>query len=328
LIQADHITKYYRVGQRKQGRFAAIRTLFSPATKKVLAVDDMSFHIPKGGFVGYIGPNGAGKSTTIKMLTGILHPDAGELLVDGLSPQKNRKRVARKIGVVFGQRTQLWWDLPVRDSFDLLAAMYGIEPHQYKKCLSDYAALLELHDFMETPVRKLSLGQRMRADLCAALLHQPDVLFLDEPTIGLDVVAKTRIRTFLRELNEQEQKTILLTTHDMDDIEELCKQIIMINHGQKVYDGSLSDLKHKYKLPTRLEVEYDGPVKEEALPQGTAYDASTRKASILFDQQTERPLPLIERLGQCGEIKDLSVQPGKIEDIIHHMYVEDKKDRY
>lgn len=327
MIQVHQVSKYYRVAERKHGRLGALRTLFSTKAKRVHAVQNVSFDIPKGGFVGYIGPNGAGKSTTIKMLTGILHPDEGDILVDGLSPQKDRKQVAQKIGVVFGQRTQLWWDLPVRDSFDLLAAMYDVPPELYQRRLTEYSQLLELQEFIDTPVRKLSLGQRMRADLCAALLHRPSLLFLDEPTIGLDVVAKNRIRAFLKELNQREEITILLTTHDMDDIEELCKQIIMIDHGKKVYDGSLEQLKREYKLPTELRVEFDGRVHVEGLPIHAVYDAESNRATMLYHAGTERPMTLIEQLGRCGEIKDLSVQPGRIEDIIHQMVVENQKDR-
>jgi ABC-2 type transport system ATP-binding protein len=325
MIRAQGLTKYYQVAEQKTGRFATLRTLFAAKIQKVPAVQEMSFEIPKGGFVGYIGPNGAGKSTTIKMLTGILHPDEGTVEVGGLSPQHRRKEVAAKIGVVFGQRTQLWWDLPTRDSFELLAAMYKVGPQEYEKAMNVYAELLGLHEFLDTPVRKLSLGQRMRADLCAALLHDPEVLFLDEPTIGLDVTAKNRIRGFLKELNEREQKTILLTTHDMDDIEQLCKQIIIINQGQKVYDGTLEELRAIYPLPSVLEAEFHGAVDELALPSGTQYDPERNVAKVSFDKRTTRPMELIERLSACGEVKDIQVQTAKIEAIIEEMYEESKK---
>ncbi|KEO84895.1 ABC transporter ATP-binding protein [Tumebacillus flagellatus] len=320
MIKATDLTKFYHVSEVKQGRFATLRSFVSGKGRKVPAVSDMSFEIPRGGFVGYIGPNGAGKSTTIKMLTGILHPDGGTVEVAGLSPQKQRKEVARKIGVVFGQRTQLWWDLPTRDSFELLAAMYKVGQQEYDKAMEVYGELLGLHEFLDTPVRKLSLGQRMRADLCAALLHDPDVVFLDEPTIGLDVTAKNRIRSFLKDLNEREQKTILLTTHDMDDIEQLCKQIIIINHGQKVYDGTLESLREMYPLPSVLEVEYHGAVEELLLPNGAQFDPSRGVARISFDKRKTKPLELMERMGQCGEVRDIRVQTPKIEDVISEMY--------
>ncbi|PWK16473.1 ABC transporter ATP-binding protein [Tumebacillus permanentifrigoris] len=321
MIRAEGLTKYYHVTERKSGRFATLRTFVAGRMQKVPAVQEMSFEIPKGGFVGYIGPNGAGKSTTIKMLTGILHPDEGRVEVGGMSPQNQRKEVARKIGVVFGQRTQLWWDLPTRDSFELLAAMYNVQAADYDKAMGVYAELLGLHEFLDTPVRKLSLGQRMRADLCAALLHDPDVLFLDEPTIGLDVTAKNRIRGFLRDLNEREQKTILLTTHDMDDIEQLCKQLIIINHGKKVYDGTLEELRATYPLPSVLEVEFHGDVQELLLPAGTQYDPERRVARLSFDKQVTSPMPLIDALGACGEVRDIQVLTPKIEDIIEGMYI-------
>jgi ABC-2 type transport system ATP-binding protein len=324
MIHADHVTKYYRIPERKKGRFSALRTLFAGKANKVLAVEDISFDILKGGFVGYIGPNGAGKSTTIKMLTGILHPDSGNLTVGGKSPQTDRKAVARNMGVVFGQRTQLWWDLPVRDSFELLAAMYHVSERDYEKAMRDYAELLDINEFIDTPVRKLSLGQRMRADLCAALLHNPDILFLDEPTIGLDVVAKTRIRSFLKELNQAEQKTILLTTHDMEDIEQLCNQIIIINHGQKIYDGTIEKLKHTHPLPSQLEVEFIGEVREQNLPRAASYDSITKKSTISFDKTQIRPMNMIQQFGECGEIRDIQIQSANIEEIIQQIYVEGK----
>jgi ABC-2 type transport system ATP-binding protein len=324
MIHANHVTKYYRIPERKKGRFSALRTLLAGKTNKVVAVKDISFDIPKGGFVGYIGPNGAGKSTTIKMLTGILHPDGGTLTVGGKSPQTDRKAVARNMGVVFGQRTQLWWDLPVRDSFELLAAMYYVSQRDYNKAMQDYAELLDINEFIDTPVRKLSLGQRMRADLCAALLHNPDILFLDEPTIGLDIVAKTRIRSFLKELNQAEQKTILLTTHDMEDIEQLCKQIIIINHGQKIYDGTIERLKHTHPLPSLLEIDFVGEVLQKNLPRTALYESTTKKASISFDKTHTRPMSMIEQFCECGEIRDIQIQSATIEDIIQQIYVENK----
>ncbi|HEU4962947.1 MAG TPA: ATP-binding cassette domain-containing protein [Bacilli bacterium] len=322
MIRAEGLTKYYRVTERKTGRFAALRTLLTAKSKLVTAVSDMNFEIPRGGFVGYIGPNGAGKSTTIKMLTGILHPDGGRVEVAGFSPQEQRKEVAQRMGVVFGQRTQLWWDLPCKDSFELLAAMYKVERREYDKAMSEYASLLDIGEFIDTPVRKLSLGQRMRADLVAALLHNPEILFLDEPTIGLDVVAKTRIRSFLKELNQAEEKTILLTTHDMDDIEQLCKQIIIINHGQKVYDGTLEELREQYPMPSLLDVEFHGFVNEAHLPEGAQYDPTYNRVKVLFDKVTTRPMPLIDRLGECAEVRDIQIQTPRIEEVIRQIYQE------
>uniref|UniRef100_UPI000FD99C44 ABC transporter ATP-binding protein n=1 Tax=Paenibacillus kobensis TaxID=59841 RepID=UPI000FD99C44 len=239
-----------------EGPFRGLRTLVSRQYTSKEAVRGVSFSIKPGEFVGYIGPNGAGKSTTIKMLAGILHPSSGEVRIDGLSPHRDRRRVARRLGVLFGQRTQLWWDLPVRDSYDILAAMYSMPSGKRDARISELAELLQLGEFMDTPVRKLSLGQRMRADLAAALLHDPDILFLDEPTIGLDVVAKRSIRDYLRSINIELGKTVLLTTHDMDDIEQLCSRVIVINRGSLGFDGSTSDLRRRIGLPTMIRVTY------------------------------------------------------------------------
>ncbi len=259
MISVRQLRKTFQTPVVKEGKLAGIRTLLSRSYKEKEAVRDVSFNIESGEFVGYIGPNGAGKSTTIKMLTGILHPTSGEVLIHGLSPQKHRRRVVAHLGVVFGQRTQLWWDLPVKDSYEILAAMYRVEEATARRRLGELEQLLELREFLDTPVRKLSLGQRMRADLAAAMLHDPDILFLDEPTIGLDVVAKRSIRGFLKALNEEFGKTILLTTHDMDDIEQLCERVIVINHGQIGYDGSIHQLRERIGLPTMLKITFRGP---------------------------------------------------------------------
>ncbi|MBW7459021.1 ATP-binding cassette domain-containing protein, partial [Paenibacillus sepulcri] len=256
MITVEHLSKEFKSAVPKEGRFSGLRTMFSRDYKVKEAVRDISFTINQGEFVGYIGPNGAGKSTTIKMLSGILHPSAGEVRIAGMSPHRERRTVARRLGVLFGQRTQLWWDLPVRDSFDILAAMYGVPDEVKSRRLGELSELLALAPFMETPVRKLSLGQRMRADIAAALLHDPDILFLDEPTIGLDVIAKRSIREFLHSINRELGKTILLTTHDMDDIEQLCSRVIVINDGRLGFDGTTDGLRRRIGLPTIIRVTY------------------------------------------------------------------------
>jgi ABC-2 type transport system ATP-binding protein len=239
IIKTQQLKKHFKVYRHHRGFIGALRGLFSREYRLIRAVDGISFDIDRGELVGYIGPNGAGKSTTIKMLTGLLVPTSGSLLVDGRIPWKERRDHVAKIGAVFGQRTTLWWDLPVVDSLELLRHMYNIPADRFRENLRDFRSLLEMDPFMETPVRSLSLGQRMRADLCASLLHDPQLLFLDEPTIGLDVVAKERIRQFILHINKQLGTTVLLTTHDLSDVEKLCKRVMIIDHGRLLYDGGL-----------------------------------------------------------------------------------------
>ena len=250
IILAEGLTKTF-TARRRAGRFARERTSFT-------AVDDIDLHVAPGELVGYIGPNGAGKSTTIKMLTGILTPSAGRLRVAGFEPQRDRVRLARQIGVVFGQRTTLWWDLPLRDSFTLLQRLYRIPPQRFAENLAYYTGALDLGEFLDRPVRQLSLGQRMRGDLTAALLHDPAVVYLDEPTIGLDVVSKHAVREFLSDLNRRTGTTILLTTHDVDDIERLCSRVVAIDHGRVTYDGPLERLRADRDLETVVRELYAG----------------------------------------------------------------------
>jgi len=323
MIEAYELGKSFRMAKAGKGMFGAARALFSSAYTEVQAVDQVSFQIEEGEFVGYIGPNGAGKSTTIKMLSGILHPSRGKVKVAGYSPQEQRKEVAKRIGVVFGQRTQLWWDLPVRDSLEILQAMYKIDDTAYRKAMLRYDDLLDLQEFMDTPVRKLSLGQRMRADLAAALLHDPPVLFLDEPTIGLDVLAKKKIREFLQQINRIEKKTVLLTTHDMDDIEQLCERIILINHGKVVLDGSLRQLREQIGLPSVMVIEYrhEPSVADELSGQGvekTEWEGN--QLHIHFDKTKVSALQILTEIGRWGEPIDIQIKEPEIEDIIRMMY--------
>ncbi|HBZ80450.1 MULTISPECIES: ABC transporter ATP-binding protein [Brevibacillus] len=321
MIEAVHIGKSFYLSPEKKGRFASVRTLFSREQREVKAVDDISFSVGEGEFVGYIGPNGAGKSTTIKMLSGILHPSRGEIRIGGYSPQKDRIQVASRIGVVFGQRTQLWWDLPVKDSFEILQAMYKIDSRTYRHSMELYQELLDMREFLDTPVRKLSLGQRMRADLAAALLHDPPVLFLDEPTIGLDVVAKTRIRAFLKEVNETQKKTILLTTHDMDDIEQLCKRIIVINHGKKMMDTTLDDMRRQIGLPSLIQVEYRQPPNLGAELAGIErLELSGNVLSVHFDKGKISSPRILAEVAGWGEPLDIQMKEPGIEEIIRLMY--------
>lgn len=245
MIQFQNITKTYRVARRQAGLKNAAKALFSREYDTISALTDVSFQIQDGEMIGYIGPNGAGKSTTIKIMCGILTPDSGTCLIDGRIPWKNRLDHVRQIGVVFGQRSQLWWDVPVIDSFELLRDMYRVEPVIYKRNLDRLCTLLNLGDIVRTPTRNLSLGQRMRCELAASLLHNPRILFLDEPTIGLDAVSKLAVRDFIRQLNREEKTTVILTTHDMQDVEALTKRILLIGKGKLLLDGSLDELKRQ-----------------------------------------------------------------------------------
>ncbi|GHD99536.1 ABC transporter ATP-binding protein [Streptomyces alanosinicus] len=289
--------------------------------REVRAVDSLSFTVARGEMVGYIGPNGAGKSTTIKMLTGILTPSAGRLRVAGIDPSRERRRLAHRIGVVFGQRTTLWWDLPLIDSYRLAHRMYRIPDARYRENLDRCVELLELEALLDVPVRQLSLGQRMRGDIAAALLHDPEVLYLDEPTIGLDVVSKAKVRGFLRELNAERGTTVLLTTHDLQDIEQLCSRVMVIDHGRLMYDGPLAGLHEagesertlvvdlERELPP-VEVESARVVRVEGPRQWLAFPAGQSAA------------PLVARLAAEYPLVDLSVREPDIEAVIAKMYAE------
>jgi ABC-2 type transport system ATP-binding protein len=322
MIVADQLNKHFKIYETKKGFIGSFASLLSTKHHVIKAVNDISFNIQEGEFVGYIGPNGAGKSTTIKMLSGILHPSGGRIEVAGLSPQKRRKEVAKKIGIVFGQRTQLWWDLPLRDSFDILKEMYKVSDAKYQQFLKLYDDMLQIGNFMDTPVRKLSLGQRMRGDLAAAMIHDPDILFLDEPTIGLDVNAKTSIRTFLKELNTKERKTILLTTHDMDDIEQLCSRVIVINHGQIVLDGTLEALRKNIGLPSVMEVQYrEKPESIKAELNGIEKMRwEDDKLVLLYDRSVLSSPSLLQEVTTWGEPVDIQMKEPDIEEVIQKIY--------
>jgi len=246
MIELSEIRKTFRVAQREQGPLAAARSLFHRQYQEIRALDGLTFSIEKGETVGYIGPNGAGKSTSIKVMSGVLVPDGGSCRVMGMCPWDDRKRYVRRIGVVFGQRTQLWWDVPLLDSYDLLKRIYSIPDTDYKVRLGRLTEVLGLSAFLKTPLRQVSLGQRMRAELAASLLHNPDVLFLDEPTIGLDAVSKLSVRAFLKSLSDEKETTVILTTHDMQDIEALCARILFIGKGRILFDGTLQTLRDTY----------------------------------------------------------------------------------
>ena len=247
ILRVRDLEKVFWVNKRRQGILGSALSLVAPQMEKVTAVSQVNFSLEPGEMVGYLGPNGAGKSTTIKILTGLLVPSGGEVEAGGFVPWKQRQAYVAHIGAVFGQRTTLWWDLPVIDSFELLQAMYSIPAERFRRNLREFTEMLEMERFINTPVRSLSLGQRMRADLCAALLHEPPLVFLDEPTIGLDVVAKERIRQFIQKIHQERGTTIILTTHDLSDVEKLCSRVLILDQGQLLYDGSLSALSQRFE---------------------------------------------------------------------------------
>lgn len=320
MIHVEHLTKHYRRVVRKEGFLASLRTLVNAQYETVVAVNDISFDIAAGELVGYIGPNGAGKSTSIKMLCGILVPTGGQAIVSGLVPHRDRKVHARQIGAVFGQKTQLWWDVPVIESLRLLRDMYNVPAADFRKRLDLFHDLLDLKEYQNTPVRQLSLGQRMRADMAAALLHSPRLLFLDEPMIGVDVVAKERLRTFIQEINRDQKVTVLLTTHDMVDIEKLCPRIMIVDHGQIVYDGSVDEIRTRYGAERRLVVEFEADTPDFEVPGATLVKTDGRKKWFAFNRLEASPSPLIAYISSCYPIVDLTVEEPEIESIVRRIY--------
>lgn len=337
MIELKHVSKEFVSAKKYPGFKGAIKGLFSNEKVRKIAVDDISFTIEKGEIVGYIGSNGAGKSTTIKMMTGILNPTEGECLVDGLNPSKNRKENAQNIGVVFGQRTQLWWDLPLSESFTILKEIYDVSDEDYKERMEFLNRVLELHEFFDRPVRTLSLGQRMRADLGAALLHNPKVLYLDEPTIGLDIVVKDNIRQAIKEINEKYQTTVILTTHDIGDIEELCSRIIIIDEGKKIYDGTLKKLKDTYGTRRKVSMEVRKPeeLKEfdlaKKLNETSGSDVSEKDYSIdldvesktytvTFDKHKMQVPQILSAVMEMTEVTDIKLQETELAEIVKEIY--------
>lgn len=327
IIHAHQIVKDFSRTKAVEGRFSALRTLLTRETETTRAVDGVSFDIDEGEIMSYLGPNGAGKSTTIKMLTGILVPTSGTIEVAGLVPWENREANGMNIGVVFGQRTQLWWALPLQESLRLIGRMYRMSDADYRRNMDQLIELLDMGPFLQTPVRQLSLGQRMRGDLAAAVLYQPPILFLDEPTVGLDIVAKERIRTFIEEMNRDRKTTVLLTTHDLDDVERLCKRIIIIDQGRVLFDGKSSDLKHRF-APTRLvdvTVSGDGVMALEEivreLPEGVvALQHEGRRASFEVHPDRVAISDLIATIAARVPIADISVREPAMEGIIRQIY--------
>jgi ABC-2 type transport system ATP-binding protein len=322
LIRVENLKKEFKRQKRKQGFIEGVKGLIYREYENMTAVDDISFEIGKGEIVGYIGPNGAGKSTTIKMLVGVLVPTSGSISIGGIVPHKNRIKYAHKIGVVFGQRSQLWWDTPVIESLNLLKYMYEIPDKQFRDNLALFSDILDLKEFKDVAVRQLSLGQRMRADLCAALLHNPEILYLDEPTIGLDVVVKEKIRSFIREINRERNTTVILTTHDMSDIEKLCSRVMVIDHGNIMYDGQLEQLKSNYGSEEMMELETAGTINLEELQalQISQYTIEGNKLCLIYDKRKTNSSYLIKWIMDRYQVIDFVVKETEIEEIIRLMY--------
>ena len=320
IIRVNDLSKHFRIYKHHRGILGPLRNLTTRQSTKIKAVDGISFTIQSGELVGYLGPNGAGKSTTLKMLTGLLVPTDGEVIVDDLIPWKHRKTYVAEIGAVFGQRSSLWWDLPLIESLDLLQHIYKIPQDRFQQNLDEFRELLELDEFINTPVRALSLGQRMRADICAALLHDPKLLFLDEPTIGLDVVAKERIRRFIQHINQERGTTILLTTHDLSDVEKLCKRVMIIDHGKLLYDGKLDLLRERFGEKRQLVVDFVENYDIISVEGAEIEKRQGNRVTFLFTNQEISASELINQLSAQYRIRDLEVREPDIESTIRKIY--------
>ncbi len=331
MIHVKNLSKTYKIPLKKAGVAGAVRSVFKREYRLIKALDEISFSIGKGELIGYIGPNGAGKSTTIKILSGILVPDGGECVIDGFVPWKQRKKYVREIGVVFGQRTQLCWDLPVRDSYELLRDIYSIPAAQYRQSLDEMTEMLDLVPLMDVPVRQLSLGQRMRCDIAASLLHRPRLLFLDEPTIGLDAVAKFAIRDFITEINKKEKVTIILTTHDMDDIEALASRIIVIGTGKIIFDGAMQELRASIPAHRHLILDFNKSDELREFSENikdrkniTIVSAEGTRAVISFDPVKVKPQDLVKTISDNYNFADIAIEYPPIEELIARLYSEMK----
>jgi len=320
IITASGVAKTFRRARRLPGLGGALRSLFSRQFTEVHAVTDVSFAIAPGEAVGYLGPNGAGKSTMIKMLTGILVPSSGAISVLGREPHSQRMVNAAEIGVVFGQRSQLWWDLPVRDSFALHRHIYEVPPARFADNLAFLTTMLGMADYLDRPVRQLSLGQRMRAEIAMALLHDPKILFLDEPTIGLDVVAKDAVRKFLARINRERGTTIILTTHDLQDIEEICPRLIMVDDGRLLFDGELSKLRSALGSRRRLRLEFGSDPGPISLTTARLVSDEGAAKHFLLDSETTSILDVLTELGTGYDLQDVALHEPAIEEVIRTFY--------
>jgi ABC-2 type transport system ATP-binding protein len=322
MIEVQNLNKTFKVAKRNAGIGAAVKSLFKPQYTTVQALQDISFKINEGEIVGYIGPNGAGKSTTIKIISGILVPDSGKCNILGHTPWKNRIEHVKNIGVVFGQRSQLWWDVPVIDSFNLLKDIYKIPDKQFKTTLDLLISTLDLSALLSVPVRQLSLGQRMRCEIGASLLHNPKILFLDEPTIGLDAVSKIAVRNFIKTINKEKKVTVILTTHDMNDIEALAERIILIGKGKILLDGTLTELKSRFATNKTLTVDFAESNELIHIDGTTILSRSSESLSMSVDLTKIKVSEVIGNLSNSLDILDVSVDSRPIEEIIVDLYKE------
>ena len=326
MIKVENLSKEFKISKKYPGFKGALRSFFSTEYTIKKAVDDISFEINDGEIVGYIGANGAGKSTNIKMMTGILTPSSGRIIVDGVIPYENREKNAKNIGVVFGQKTQLWWDLPVSETFPLLKDIYGVSDEDYEERMNYFKEILGLDEFFLSPVRTLSLGQRMRADLAAALIHNPKIIYLDEPTIGLDVVVKESVRKAIKDINEKYGTTIILTTHDLNDIEELCNRIIIIDSGKKIYDGELEGVKEQFGYLTTIEIQLKDKSNIEKINFARFKDDDFKlnmkesKINITFNKNNISSADIIGEVMKKSKVIDFNIKETSIEDIVKKMY--------
>ena len=321
FIEVSNITKTFKVVEKKSGLKESFKSFFKRDYKIIEAIKDISFKVEKGEIVGYIGPNGAGKSTTIKILSGILTPTSGKCKIGKMIPWENRKEYVKKIGVVFGQRSQLWWDIPAEDTFDLLKDIYDIEENKYQKIKEELVEKLNLKDIINVPVTQLSLGQRMRCEIAASLLHEPEILFLDEPTIGLDAISKQLVRDFIKRINKEKKTTIILTTHDMSDIDALAKRIILIGKGKVLYDGSLKKLKENFankkyftvKTKDNFKLKQKGIIKKEKNKEGY---------NFIIDAKILNISEFLNIISKKGNIEDIEIDNESLDNMIVNLYGE------
>jgi len=324
IVRVAGLTKVFRSYRREEGLAAALKSLVRRVKTEIAAVSDVTFSIEPGEMVGYIGANGAGKSTTIKMLTGILTPTSGEIVCNGFVPYRDRTRYVATIGVVFGQRTQLWWDIAVIESFKLLKEIYGVSDEDYRRRMDLFDAVLGINAYLHQPVRKLSLGERMRCDLAASLIHRPPLLFLDEPTIGLDIVAKANVREFLQEINRVEGTTVLLTTHDLSDIETLCRRVIVIDHGRLLFDGPLASLRDRILPVTSVVFDVKrAPAAAELHFNGLqAREIGLHRYAVDIDRRAISAASAVKEIVNRFEVTDLTIEEPQVEEVVKRIYRE------